>query len=246
MDRAQAFIRTGFVQLRSPWMERRWSTLLGATTELTLAGNLQGDCLTRKSPEYHLDFGHQPYAVHDLGETTWSEMSDHHGCTLTMTQSASTVALRLDNFMAHRSPGMVRQLEILNRSETTVRLSRVAVEILPLDPEQFATPSEGDAKNEATESLFRQNDRSYCALDSQAGTLILESSGSTEFALFTPNANYCAVVWKGTIDLAPRAVWKSPRSTLFWARGNQLEHIESNLDHLLADWNGHNQDHQSE
>lgn len=242
MDRAQALIRTGFVQLSNPWMERRWSTLLGATTELTLSGSPRGDCLTRKSPEFHLDFGGKPYAVHDLGETNWSEKSDHHGCTLTMTQSATALSLRLDNFMAHRSPGMVRQLEILNRSQSTVRLSRVAVEILPLDPEQFRTPSASDGNDAAPENIFAQNDRRYCALTSQAGTLILESPQPTEFSLFTPNPQYCAVVWKGTLDLAPRAVWKSPRSTLFWASGNQLEHIESNLDILRADWNSHNQD----
>lgn len=211
--KSRAAIEPGVVRLSNRWMERRWSTFTGATTELHL-GPAGGDCLTRKSPEYHVDYGDRPLAVTDIGDVSWSDHSDARGASIALEQAGPGISLRLETFMPHGQPGIVRQLSLTNTGAEAVQVTRLAPEILPLKPRRFRVLTQDEV-------VAPLGTRSVCyrALRDGEQTIWFGGLQSGGFALFTPNPAYCAVVWTGSYTLAPGKTWKAPPAFFFVAMG---------------------------
>lgn len=217
MNRAEARIDTGVARLTNRWMERRWATFTGATTELHLTG-VDGDSLTRKSPEFHIDCGEHALAVSDCTDLAWSEAVDQHGASLGVAMRADGLFIRLENFIAHESPGMVRQLQLFNTSHDILTITRVATDILPLDPNVFSP--QGNVEDRSWMPVEDPGATRYHAyVSSPAGGLLLGANQSDGFALFTPNPRYCASVWTGYEEIAPGKAWAPPPTTLVWQVG---------------------------
>ncbi len=217
MNRAEARIDTGVARLTNRWMERRWATYTGATTELHLTG-VDGDALTRKSPEFHIDCGERAIAVSDCTDLAWSEAVDQHGASLSLAMRSPGLFIRLETFIAHQSPGMVRQLQLFNTSHAALTITRVAAEILPLDPDTFSP--NGITENRTRDLAGRAGETRYLAhVTAPAGALLLGTNQPDGFALFAPNPRYCASVWTGYEEIAPGKAWTPPPTTLTWQAG---------------------------
>lgn len=220
MQRAYATIDKGVIYLGNAWLERRWSAFLGTTTELLQQPEAQ-DCLDRKSPEFHLDYGGRPIAAMDLGDLAWSESVDAHGAAISMELHGPGIAVQLETFLFHGCPGIVRTLSVTNTSGEPVAVTRAATEILPLKSSRYAARS---IQGEAEISLMACGEPiHYVALRGSSDTLLLGASRKARFALFHPNPAYCAPVWEGQRLLAPGATWKAPPASLYWIRGTATD-----------------------
>jgi hypothetical protein len=237
MERASSAINLGIVCLANRWLERRWSTVRGTTTELRLPGR-SGDCLTQVSPEYHVDYGEVPLAARDLGQAGWSESASASGASVVMEQAGDGVYLRSETFLSHQRPGMVRQMELTNTGAAPVRITRLATEILPLDRAVFPPLNTCRAKvdlegNSGPNSLY------YRALGGIRGTILIGSGHPEGFALYEPHPSFCAPVWVGEYQLGPGKSWAPPCSTLFWTPETPHEAPATGLEGLHADWMAH-------
>lgn len=213
VERAYARIEKGLVRLGNAWMERRWSAFLGTTTELRVpAGGV--DCLSRKSPEFHVDYGNRPLAAMDLGDLNWSESVDDLGAAVTLDLQGPGVAIRLETCLYHRAPGLVRQLSVTNTGGESVAITRAAAEVLPLDPDRFLSRS---VQGEAEFSLMAAGEPvHYAGLRGAEGQFLLGAFRRARFALFHPNPAYCAPVWEGSVSLGPGKTWQAPPVCLYW------------------------------
>ena len=237
MERARTAINMGVVSLANHWLERRWSAVRGTTTELRLPGR-SGDCLTQISPEYHVDYGLKPMAARDLGDVGWSESSSASGASIVMEQAGAGVYLRLETFLSHQRPGMVRQMELTNTSRVSVTITRLAVEILPLKKEELPVLEACRASVETKEDsgygyLY------YRALGGIRDTILIGSSQPEGFALYEPHPAFCAPIWTGECQLGPGKSWAPPISALFWIGEGPGEAPVSDLEGLHADWMTH-------
>lgn len=219
LTRAEARIDTGVARLANRWIARRWATFSGTTTELYLTG-CKGECLTRKSPEFHLDCNDHGWAASDARDFSWSEGVDRQGAWLSVEMEIDGLRLQLETFMAHQCPGMVRQLHLFNTSSECQRITRVATEILPLDPEAFC-PAGDD------EEIDRRSDRSgqrvqvYARAAASSGTLLLGGGKHTDLLRYAPNPRYCAVVWSGYQEIHAGKAWTPPPAFIAWQAGPQ-------------------------
>ena len=237
MNRAVARIDMGVVRLSNQWLERRWSAASGATTELRLPGP-SGDCLTRISPEYHVDYGPVPLAARDLGEVGWSESGSASGASITLEQAGDGVYLRLETFLSHTRPGMVRQMELTNTGLDPITIPRVAVDILPLCKEEFPILKTGWEGAEIG-GLPGARQLHYRALGGIRGAILIGSGQTEGFALYDPHPAFCAPLWVGDYRLPPGKTWFPPCSALFWVPEAPQEAPVSELEGLHSDWKAH-------
>lgn len=214
MERAYARIEKGVVRLGNAWLERRWSSFLGTTTELRR--NPGGEeCLSQRSPEFHIDYGSRPLAAMDLGDLSWSDGTDAHGAWITLDLQGPGVAVSLETLFFHRVPGQVRTLSITNTGGEIVVITRAAAEILPLNPDAFRARS---VQGEAEASLTALGEPiHYTALRGAGGAFLLGACRRARFALYHPHPAYCAPVWEGSVSLEPGKTWQAPPAVLYWS-----------------------------
>lgn len=235
MPRAQAAISTGIVRLGNAAIERRWSTYTGATTELLL-NHASQDYLTRKSPEFHIDYGERPLAVTDLGDVSWSESCDSFGASVTLEQHGPDIGIRLKTQLAHEAPWMVRELQITNTGDTTVTITRVAADVLPVDVLRFS-PAQRDVRTEfcSPETLR------YAVLNHSGAGLLLGAPEDHSIALFDPNPKFCAPVWTGSQPVAPGKTWAAPPVGLFWVKDLTAPGLGADLERMHTEWQTYRQ-----
>jgi len=233
--RATAAIDTGVVRLCNGRIDRRWSTYTGATMELYLGGNSE-DCLTRKSPEYHLDYAARPLCAADLGDVSWSEARSGMGAAVIMEQRGPGVALRLHTVLAHDRPWMARQLEVTNTGRETVSITRAAADVLPVDPDRFRLPDRASRSTSRIAVRSQKGIYHYDALEGGHGTLLLGARADHQLALYAPNPRFCAPVWTGSVPLAPGKTWSAPPVMLYWAAGPPDDATSDELQDLHATW----------
>jgi hypothetical protein len=214
-------------------LTRRWSAFTGATSELHTIGK-RDDWLTAKSPELHIDYGERPIAIPDLGDIAWSEAVSQQGASIRLEAAAPCIHVRLETFLSNHRPGMVRSLEITNTGSETTSLSRVAAEVLPMDPAQVQ-PVEAAP----LEVPFEGAPHFYRVLGGDAGAVWLGGPQPEGFALFHPNPKFCATVWTGNQPLAPGQTWKAPPATVLLATTADAAHVLPAMNHLHAEWSEH-------
>lgn len=237
MERAYARIEKGVICLGNAWLERRWSSFLGTTTELRLqpAGD---DCLDRKSPEFHIDYGERPLAAMDLGDLSWDEAVDDHGAAITMELHGPGIALRLETCILHHCPGAIRSLSITNTGGEAVSVTRAAAEVLPLKPDRYASRS---IQGEAEFSLMACGEPiHYVSLRGASDALLLGACRKARFALFHPNPAYCAPVWEGSVALQPGKTWQAPAVSLYWVRDTNGADLARDLGEFHRHWEARN------
>lgn len=237
LERAHAVIEKGTVQLGNAWLERRWNAFLGSTVELLrLPGRI--DSLVRRSPEFHLDYGSRPIAAPDLGDIGWSEAVDSHGAAVTLELAGPGVAIRIESFVFHRVPAMIRTLSVTNTSGDPVELTRAAPDVLPLDPARYRPP--GDARETAFNARINGKPVHYGMVRSESDTLLLGASRETHFALFNPNPSYCAPVWEGNVLIPPGKTWQAPDVSLLWVFGGEGADTMGAVANLHSAWESRN------
>lgn len=233
MLRTQSSLDLGVVRLWNRWLDRRWSAFSGASTELKLHPSGK-DVFTRKSPEYHLDIDGEPTAVWDLGNVSWSETCDDCGAAVVLEQSRTGLYLTVETFMPHHVPGIVRQLSVSNTGTRSIRVTRVAADILPLAPDQFQK-----GRQDAFRSRLQDQDIYYQTLLGRPLSLCLGSTQADGFALFSPNPDFCATVWTGNETIAPGKTWKTQPVGLVQCPLDAPEAVRERLNALHAAWEGH-------
>ncbi|MDP2322639.1 MAG: hypothetical protein Q8N51_01240, partial [Gammaproteobacteria bacterium] len=230
-------IDKGVIRLGNAWLERRWSAFLGTTTEL-LRQPAGEDCLDRKSPEFHLDYGGRPIAAMDLGDLNWSESVDAHGAAITLDLRGPGLAVHLETFLFHSCPGLIRTLTVTNTSGDTVAITRAATEVLPVKPARYTARS---VQGEAEFSLMVGSEPiHYVALRGGADALLLGACRKARFALFHPNPAYCAPVWEGSMTLQPGCAWEAPPTSLFWSRDGAAQNLSNELNGFHRLWEARN------
>lgn len=233
MKRAYARIDKGVVRLGNAWLERRWSAFLGTTTELRLGPGGE-DCLARRSPEFHVDYGSRPLAAPDLGDVNWSESADAFGTAVVLELQGPGVALRLETYLFHRCPGMIRTLSITNTGVSAIPVTRAAADVLPLQPDRYSSRS---IQGEAELSLVACGEPMYyVALRGTGDAFLLGACQKARFALFHPNPSYCAPVWEGSVPLAPGRTWQAPPVSLFWAADAATRDLTGALEEFHRRW----------
>lgn len=238
MDRAYAHIEKGVIRLGNAWLERRWSSFLGTTTELRLRPG-DRDCLVQKSPEFHLDYGDRPLAAMDLGDLNWSESVDTHGAAVALDMQGPGVAVRLETYLFHKCPGMVRTLSVTNTGGEPVTLTRAAAEVVPLDGDHYETRSaHGDAEFQLM--VFGEPVH-YAALRGTSGAFLLGACRRARFALFHPHPAYCAPVWEGSVALYPGRTWQAPQAILFWSPAGAAADLAEELSRFHRQWEARNE-----
>lgn len=237
LERAYAKIDKGVIRLGNAWLERRWSSFLGTTTEL-LKRPAGQDSLERKSPEFHLDYGGRPIAAMDLGDLSWSETVDAHGATITMELHGPSVAVHLETTLFHPCPGLIRKLTVTNTGGEPMALTRAAAEVLPLKTDRYTARS---VQGEAEFSLMACGEPiHYAALRGAEDTLLLGACRKARFALFHPNPAYCAPVWEGHVELLPGKAFQAPAVSLFWSRDGSASDLANELNAFHRIWEARN------
>ena len=231
--RAGTAINAGTVRLWNQWLERRWSAFTGGTTELHLLPD-QGDCLTRRSPEYHLDYGNRSLAVMDLGDVSWSDHCDAYGASVRLEQTGPGIRLRVETFLSHSHPAMIRSATVTNTSGSAVSIARIASDVLPIDPARFQ-PDDSTPRS----VLLDPHTMYYRPLEGKDRCLWFGATKPDGFALFAPNSAYCAPVWQGDITLDPGQHWEAPPVALYAAVQAPWDALLPAINGLHATWAEH-------
>jgi hypothetical protein len=140
MDALRAYtkIETGSTAIGNDWIERRWSSFLGTTTEL-LHGRRSCDWLTRTSEEFCFAVSGGSIGSLDFGEIEWSEERSPFGAALVCRRSGEGMVLSTRTIAFDQVPGLCREVRLLNCTGDTLEVSDFKGEILPIMPEALAT-----------------------------------------------------------------------------------------------------------
>jgi hypothetical protein len=139
-SRALSLIKQGSVTLMNDWLARRWSLLVGHTTDLQQRGD--APWVERSTQEFQIVLDGQYLGLMDLNEVEWAEDCTPWGAEVVMRRQNDDITLELRSFMFHQRPGLWRRARIMNRGPRECRLDQACVEWLPL-PEGGATHTEG-------------------------------------------------------------------------------------------------------
>jgi hypothetical protein len=232
LQRAQATIEKGFIQLANPWLERRWNAFMGTTTELLWLPERR-DCLAQKSPEFHLEMDGRVMAAQDLGDVGWTDTSDGHAAAVVLSLSGPGVTIQLETVLLHRCPGMIRTLTVTNTGGSPATVTRAAVDVLPLDPTVYGGRVESSTRFTAES---KGDSIHYAALPGTSDQFFLGAYRKARFVLFDPNPAYCAAVWEGSALIPPGKSWRAPSTMLYGCRGLSEPAIQTTLQAFHQAW----------
>lgn len=237
MERAHAIIEKGTVRLGNARIERRWNAFLGTTVELLYTPE-GADSLTRRSPEFHLDYDGRPVAAPDLGDITWSESVDSHGASIKMELRGPGIAFSMETVLLHDNPAFLRLMSVTNTAGSPVELTRAAADVLPLDATRYVV---GDPAGDAVPGgRVGGKPVHYVSLRGDKDTFLIGASRETRFALFDPNPAYCAPVWEGSVFIPPGKTWQGPPVSLLWLHGPEAAEPARAIARLHHAWEARN------
>lgn len=215
--RAYTYINRAVAVVGNRWIERRWSPFLGATESLVDRADgfdwIKGPCL-----ELGLNIDGAFLEPVDLGEAVWAEDNSPLGATLTCTRERPDLNVTVTTLAYHDLPAMLRTVRLLNKSATSMRVSRAVLDSFAMRRNTFRALVHGF--RDAYPAIVHETDERAVALQLKHRGLISGLEGHATYELCAPDPSSCAICINQIIPLEPGRWFELPASFLIPYRGD--------------------------
>jgi len=195
--RAYTYVDAGNARAGSPWMERSWSAFLGNT--VSLLDRARGrEWLEQPSQEIGLTADGETLDLMAFQGGNWSEECNPYGAVLECRLTGEALTLFARSTAMHDSPGMLRELRLLNRSRRALTVTGVV-----LDRLELALPAG------RRESFRRVSDTAIAASDGTEA-LLVGHGADVAVEVNAERAPILTLRCRTDFELAPGQVWRLP------------------------------------
>ena len=226
-DRSYTYIDAGTAIIGNRWCERRWSSFMGYSTEITcLTSDI--NWLASNNTEFVIHYDKDILGLRDLGEIAWSEEANSHMAVLECRKSNGAMVLVTRSTIFHGSPGILRKSYLANVSEKPGNfLAAVTDTIFPLDDMLRAEVLHYNPRIAADRDitgLIRSNPPPLTvSLWRKDGGLIIGTEGPGGFVAQLENKGEIALVAYCPTTLFPGGILHLPESYIIPFRGANEE-----------------------